>query len=104
MNIPRFHRILAHMRQMTLTLALLLGLSLPAQAACFADYKAKKDNPLRLHYGVSQISACNLSTARNELARRLQAQGWTLLQVVSVFGDEGLEQRKASAGQYYLRF
>ena len=76
-----------------------------AQAQCLADYKAKKDAPLRLHYGVAQISgSCNAGTAARELTARLAAQGWTLLQVQSVFGPEGLDQRKNSAGQYYLRF
>ena len=44
---------------------LALTLALPAQAAgCYADYKAKQDNPLRLHYGVAQISgACDRDSA-----------------------------------------
>lgn len=92
------------MKRLALSLILTACLGLPAAAQCFADYKAKKDDPLRLHYGVAQISACNMSTAQAELAGRLSAQGWTLLQVVSVFGAEGLDQRKDSAGQYYLRF
>ncbi|NRB04758.1 MAG: hypothetical protein HRU30_16020 [Rhodobacteraceae bacterium] len=76
-----------------------------ASAQCYADYKAKQDNPLRLHYGVSQISgACNQNTARAELSDRLARNGWTLLQVMSVFGPEGLNQRKDSAGPFYLRF
>ncbi|MBA97924.1 MAG: hypothetical protein CMN14_10575, partial [Roseobacter sp.] len=32
------------------------------------------------------------------------ANGWTLLTIVSVFGDEGLNQRKESAGSNFLRF
>ncbi|MEL7165137.1 MAG: hypothetical protein AAGL96_06645 [Pseudomonadota bacterium] len=75
------------------------------QAQCYADYKAKKDDPLRLHYGVAQISgACNTGSASTELMRRLAQRGWVLLQVQSVFGPEGLDQRKDSAGSYYLRF
>lgn len=89
-----------------LTLALLLGTSLPAVAAgCYADYKAKQDAPLRLHYGVARIDgACDRNAARDQLQQRLSAQGWTLLNVLSVFGDEGLAQRKDSAGPNYLRF
>ena len=75
-----------------------------AQAACFADYKAKQDNPLRLHYGVAQVSACSKGGARVELGARLAAQGWVLLQVMSVFGNEGLDERKGRAGQFFLRF
>lgn len=96
-----------------LTLALLvtaaLGLAAapaPAQAAgCYADYKAKQENPLRLHYGVAQINGtCDRSAAQAELSARLAARGWTLLNVVSVFPESGLNQRKDSAGQYFLRF
>ena len=89
-----------------LALAIAIGTALPAQAAgCYADYKAKQDNPLRLHYGVAQINGpCNAASAAAELAPRLAAGGWTLLNVVSTFGEEGLASRKASAGPNYLRF
>jgi hypothetical protein len=91
---------------LSLSTALALSVAAPAVAAtCYADYKAKQDNPLRLHYGVAQISgACDRGSARTELTGRLAAQGWTLLNVMSVFGPEGLEQRKSSAGSNYLRF
>ncbi|CTQ49226.1 hypothetical protein [Jannaschia donghaensis] len=84
---------------------LALMLAGPASAACYADYKAKQDNPLQLHYGIIEIpqSACDPSSAADELRSRL-GDGWQLLQVMSVFGDEGLEQRKASAGDYFLRY
>ena len=79
-----------------------------ASAECYADYKAKQDDPLRLHYGVAQVSdaACagGPGAAEAELAGRLAAGGWTLLNVLSVFGPEGLGERKASAGHYFLRF
>ncbi|MFV0492082.1 MAG: hypothetical protein ACK5M4_09705 [Pseudorhodobacter sp.] len=77
-----------------------------AKAECFADYKAKQDNPLRLHYGVADIpdSACSSGAAAQALAPRLAAGGWTLLNVISVFGPEGLEERKASAGNFFRRF
>lgn len=73
-------------------------------AECYADYKAKQDNPLRLHYGVAQISQCSKAAAQAELSARLAAQGWTLLGVMSVFGADGLAERKESAGPNYLRF
>ncbi|KIC18103.1 MULTISPECIES: hypothetical protein [unclassified Leisingera] len=86
--------------------AALLALSSPVLAAdCYADYKAKQDNPLRLHYGVIQLSgACQKQAARGEIQARIAPAGWTLLNVLSVFGPEGLQQRKANAGPYYLRF
>lgn len=92
------------MKHLTLSILFSCVLATTATADCFADYKAKQDNPLRLHYGVAQVSACNRATAENELGRRLAAKGWTLLQVMSVFGPEGLDQRKPNAGQYYLRY
>ncbi|MFD2739663.1 hypothetical protein ACFSUD_08790 [Sulfitobacter aestuarii] len=94
----------------TLTLSLLiaamLSLAQPALAAdCFADYKAKQDNPLRLHYGVARVNgACTRDNARAELQGRLAKKGWTLLNVLSVFDRDGLAQRKDSAGPNYLRF
>jgi hypothetical protein len=87
--------------------AMVLGLALPAQAECFADYKAKQDDPLRLAYGVSQISdaACGDATlAKAELAPRLAGDGWTLMKILSTFGPEGLGERKASAGEFFLRY
>ncbi|MEJ6393395.1 hypothetical protein V8J82_09025 [Gymnodinialimonas sp. 2305UL16-5] len=84
-------------------LAVLAG---PLHAACYADYRARMDNPLRLHYGVVELpqSACSVGAASSVVAGRLAAQGWQLVQVISVFDDAGLASRRADAGQYYLRF
>lgn len=91
------------MKHIILSLAL-IGLSVPAQAACFADYKAKQDNPLRLHYGVVQLNgSCDVQSAQSEIAGRLTG-GWQLLNVVSVFNDDQLPQKQESAGDYFLRF
>lgn len=96
------------MKRLTLAAALLCPLLLlgtAADAECFADYKAKRANPpLRLHYGVAQVSACNKKGARAELAPRLAQQGWKLLNVISTFGPDGLNERQSSAGEYFLRF
>lgn len=83
-----------------------LTLAAPVHAAgCYADYKAKQDNPLRLHYGVAQISGnCTRAAAAAQLSAKLARDGWTLLNVMSVFGDEGLAQRRDSAGQFFLRY
>ena len=76
-----------------------------AHASCYADYKAKQDDPLRLQYGVARIDGpCNANDASNELEPRLAAAGWVLLNVVSVFDDTGLDERRESAGEFYLRF
>ena len=92
------------MLRLALFTAALIALTLPAQAECYADYKAKQDNPLRLHYGVALVSACDKPGAETELTERLAAAGWVLLNVLGVFGPEGLEERKASAAEYFLRF
>lgn len=100
----------AHCRAMKHTLAplaLILGLALaaPAGAACYADYKARQDNPLQLHYGVMEITGpCDPAAATDEARKRLGAQGWTLLNVLSVFDDAGLAQRRDTAGAFFLRY
>ena len=84
-----------------------LALAQPALADCYADYKAKQGNPLRLHYGVIKLpdSACGSpAAARPAISARIAHEGWTLLAVLSMFGSEGLAQRKDSAGAYYLRY
>jgi hypothetical protein len=76
-----------------------------AHAACYADYKAKQDGPLRLHYGVAEVRGdCSVSSAENQLRPALAGDGWQLLNVLGVFDDAGLEERKGSAGEYFLRY
>ncbi len=92
------------MKKMLLSLAL-VAFAGTAQAACYADYKAKQDDPLRLHYGVAEIGGtCSAEAAAQELRSRLARAGWTLLNVVSVFDERGLDERQDSAGPYFLRF
>ena len=88
-------------------IAVAVSLAGTAQAACYADYKAKRGNPLQLHYGVIQIdiAPCSMSNkAKSAVAGRLKSSGWTLLRVQSVFGDDGLGKRKKDAGKFFLRF
>lgn len=96
------------MTRLILAVGVLLALGGQASAQCYADYKAKQDDPLRLHYGVAEVSdaACagGPGAAEGELAPRLAAAGWTLLNVLSVFGPDGLGERESSAGEYFLRF
>ncbi len=94
-------------RSFFLAFASLIVLASSASAACYADYKAKQDNPYRLHYGVIQIdnSPCAMSDkVKSTVAKRLAAAGWQLLQVRSVFQDDGLAKRKKDAGEFFLRF
>ena len=102
-------RIVTGMKQILITsliaLSVVLASPVSARAECYADYKAKQDAPLRLHYGVAQISgSCSKASAQSELKPRLAGEGWILLNVLSVFGPDGLEERKDSAGVYFLRF
>lgn len=74
-------------------------------AECYADYKAKKDAPLRLHYGVIALSqGCDKASAKQEVAARIGQDGWTLLNVLSVFDASQLSGKEDSAGQFYLRY
>ena len=94
------------MKTIALTLTLLAFSAVSAQAACYADYKAKRDDPLRLHYGVAEISPpCDQpEAAADELRPRLGSDGWKLLAIMSLFGEDGLEKRRDSAGDYFLRY
>ena len=87
------------------TLALALAAA-PAGAACFAEYKAKQDNPLQLHYGVMELgpSCPPRRDAQDEVAARLQRGGWVLLNVISLFEGTPSEAQKQNAGQHYLRY
>lgn len=89
-----------------LATGLTLTLAVPAHAACYADYKAKQENPLRLHYGVVKLpdSACKGGRAKANVQNRLAANGWQLLKIVSTFDDSGLASRKSSAGGFFLKF
>lgn len=89
----------------TIVLISALAAAGSAQAACYVDYKAKQDSPLRLHYGVAQIDGdCTPEATATELASRLEEQGWQLLTVMDIFDESGLDERKESAGEYFLRF
>jgi hypothetical protein len=74
-------------------IALILGVSLAlitapavASAACVAEYKAKRDNPLQLNYGELTVSTCNLADATEEARSILAARGWILLKILSLKG------------------
>jgi len=79
----------------------------PAAASCYADYKAKQENPLKLHYGVIELPdrACgSRGDAAREIDKRIRKGGWQLLNVMSIFGQDGLAERKSSAGSFFLRY
>lgn len=94
--------------QLSIASVIALSLTAPSLAAaseCYADYKAKKDAPLRLHYGVVALKqGCDADSAKREIAARIGQDGWTLLNVLSVFDASDLAGKEASAGPYYLRY
>ena len=95
------------MKHMILAAGFAALMAAPVHAACFADYQAKTDNPLRLHYGVIELSDAACASTRRaeaEVSSRLDQGGWTLLRILSTFGPEGLGSKRADAGQNYLRF
>lgn len=50
-----------------------------------AEYKAKRDDPLKLFHGTARIEGtCTRAAARAQLRRQLAAQGLTLLKVIAV--------------------
>jgi len=92
----------------SIVLAVVLSVpALPAAAQCYADYRAQRTGPVQLHYGVVQLPAgdCgNTQAAARHLAPRLQRDGWTLVDILSTFGPEGLGSRQGRAGQFFLRY
>ena len=101
-------RMMYTVRSLLLFAATIIALAVPdpaSAAECFADYKAKKDNPLRLHYGVVELrNGCSKQSAQAEVATRIRDEGWTLLNIVSIFDSSQLSEKKSSAGQFYLRY
>ena len=93
------------MKRTLIYTVMMVALAGTANAACYADYKAKRDDPLRLHYGVVEIRGeCSANAAATELEPRLARDDWQLLSIEGVFDDAGLEERRESAGDYYLRY
>lgn len=83
----------------------MLGTPAAWAADCLFAYKAKRDNPLQLHYGVIAIHGeCSASAAEQEAAARLAAYGWSLLVLLEQVDSHKLNQYKETAGDYFLRF
>jgi hypothetical protein len=96
------------MKHMLFITILGIGLALAGQASaqCFADYKAKQDNPLRLQYGIVELldHACGSRSAASDYVRQVIARsGWTLLQIESIFDASEFQRRSANAGAIHRR-
>jgi hypothetical protein len=89
---------------------LYLAFSSPRHAAAqqgpaIADYKASREEPLELQYGVAEVyGECTVPAAEDELTPRLASDDWQLLEVIDTFDESGLEERRESAGEYFLRY
>ena len=92
------------MKWIIITLAIFLTQS--AQAACYADYKAKQENPLKLHYGIMKFDSveCTASIVQKKVALRLLPHGWTLLNLLTVSRKRPTTKRKENAGENFLRY
>lgn len=57
-----------------------------ANAACVAEYKAKRDKPLRLDYGTVTVPGndCTALAVQAAVSAELASRGWTLLSILSV--------------------
>ena len=76
------------MKRILITPVTLVALTFGAQAAsaaCAVEYKAKRDNPLKLYHDVAQVKGdCNIAAVTQKLEKRLKKKGITLLKVLSV--------------------
>ena len=77
-----------------------------ANAACYASYKAKRDDPLKLHYGVMQLpdQQCTMKTAAKAAGLRLLPHGWILLNLLTVSLKTPTPTEKENAGENLFRY
>ena len=72
---------------------------------CFVLYKAKKDNPLKLHLGLIQInSQCSNHDIEGITSKRLSSTGWKLLQIVKVSSNVDTKKMESDLGDYFLKY
>lgn len=86
-NIPveRIYLSMKHYITHLATAAFLTVFASAAVAECSAEYKAKQDNPLRLEHGTMIVTGpCSISDAEPKVEAVLEAEGWTLLKILSV--------------------
>ena len=72
---------------------------------CFVLYKAKKDNPLKLHLGLIQINGqCASHDIEGITIQRLNSSGWKLLKIVKFTGKIEVEKMEKDLGDYFLKY
>lgn len=96
------------MKQIVMTIALWALMAAAGQAECFVGYKAKQDDPLRLHYGIMHVTDAPLcadaALLEGHIANRLGDAGWTLLHIVEVQQTPPTDEQREVAGDYFQRF
>lgn len=92
------------MRRVLTAAVLAIALVGPAAAECYVEYKARRDAPFRLHYGIIRLDDAACRNPAPAIARRIARDGWQLLTVMGNLSRAEAERRKADAGAYYLRY
>ena len=91
---------------LALAVALVAGAAAPAQAACYAEYRAQRTNPVQLAFGVAQIPGtdCSVQAADRHLRAALGRAGWTLSNIVSTVDRTSAPANSGYTNGHYLRF
>lgn len=89
-----------------LAFAALASLAAPAEAACYAQYRATRQNPVQLAYGVAAIpgNTCSAQAAAQYLQDRLSRSGWTLQNVLSTMTSNSAPANAGYTGGHYLAY
>lgn len=97
MSSALLHRLLAAV--------VLVTLALPSAAAadCYVHYKAKRNSPYGLHYGIVRVSGGCPSSPARVVQSRISSGGWTILNVVKVTTSSPSSSERRSAGSHYYR-
>jgi hypothetical protein len=94
------------LRPFLLAFGTAMVLAIPASAACYAEYRASRQSPVQLAYGVAEIrgGACNAQAAAQYLQARLAQSGWTLQNVLSTVTSNSAPANAGYTGGHYLNF
>ena len=68
------------------------------------DYKASRDDPLQLHYGVVELDDAECEDPESAVAERIQVDGWSLLSVMTIMSEDEALEIEPDAGAYFLRY
>ncbi|WP_417242053.1 hypothetical protein [Celeribacter sp.] len=97
---------ITHIARIGLATGLIALMPALAQAECYVSYKAKREDPLKLHFGVAAVpdAACSKDAAAAALAPRLAHDGWILLTIAAMIDETELEALKDSVGAFFLKY